>query len=140
MRKDTIYNLCIKQMWALSNPMAVRTDDRHKIGLELWKRLKPIFLNLSKEMETKSMFHSWSVWVLDDSPYDYVLCESINKNTGELGFRLGISYKGLFLNETLYLPKDVDTMKWEDIIAFAVKHDEVAMQRNTTASAFWYRP
>ena len=127
-------------MWASTNPTAVRPEDSHKIGFELWKRLKPIFLNLSKEMETKSMFHSRSVWVLDDSPYDYVLCESINKNTGELGFRLGIRDLGLFLNETLYLPKDVDTMKWEDIIAFAVKHDEVAMQRNTTASAFWYRP
>ena len=137
--EGTIYDLCFRQIKALSSPSASGYADSHMIGFELWKRLKPILLRLSEEMRTKSVFKWRSVWVLDDMPYDYVLCESINKNTGELGIRVGLRSKGLFIDETFYLPKEVETMDWDDILAYALKNDSMAQPREVIATAFWSR-
>lgn len=131
----TIYGLCFRQIKALSNPLPSGYDDSLKIGLELWKRLKPILLRLSEEMRTKSEFKGFSVWVLDDMPYDYVLCESINKKNGELGLKIGHSGKGVFIVETLYLPKGVETMDWEEVLEYAMKNDAIAMVQPSKAAA-----
>ena len=124
--EETVYYLCLEQMKSLQGSVVEGYENCMKIGFELWKRLKPIFLRLSEEMKSKSIFTASSVWVLDDMPYDYVLCESINKKTGELGLKIGIRSMGLFINETFHFPKDVDTMNWEDVLAFAIKNDAVA--------------
>lgn len=137
--KGTIYDLCFRQIKAMTSPLASGYDDSRKIGFELWKRLKPILLRLSEEMKTESEFKGFSVWILDDMPYDYVLCESINKKTGELGIRVGLRSRGVFIDETFYLPKGVETMDWDDILAYALKNDAMVQPRKAVASAFFSR-
>lgn len=137
--RGTVYSLCCKQMKMLSTPWIAGYEDCHKMGFELWNRLKPIIMRLSEEMKRKSRFKKFSVWALDDMPYDYVLCESINKKTGELGLKIGMRSQGRFINETFYLPKEIDMMDWEDVLAYAVKNDYMVGKNNTKVTAFWGR-
>lgn len=126
MNKKTIFELCLEQMKSIS---LVETDGTRyiKIGFELWKRLEPIFKRLSDEMKEKSKFKQSSIWVLDEIPYDFVFSESINKKTGELGLKIGIRSQGTFIDETFYIPKDIETMEWDDLVEWAIKNDSIVV-------------
>lgn len=126
MNKKTIFELCLDQAKSISG---IENDGTSyvKIGYELWKRLNPIFKRLSDEMKEKSMFKQSSIWVLNETLYDFVLCESINKTTGELGLKIGIRSQGTFIEETFYIPKDIETMEWDDLVEWAIKNDSIVV-------------
>lgn len=126
MNKKTIFELCLDQLKSIS---CVENNGTSyiEIGLELWKRLNPIFKRLSDEMKEKSKFKQSSIWVLDETPYNFVLCESINKTTGELGLKIGIRSQGTFIDETFYIPKDIETMEWDDLVEWAIKNDSIVV-------------
>lgn len=126
MNKKTIFELCLDQAKSIS---VIENDGTSyiKLGFELWERLKPIFKRLSDEMKEKSKFKQSSIWVLDDMPYNFILCESINKKTGELGLKIGMRSRGTFIDETFYIPKDIETMEWDDLVEWAIKNDSIVV-------------
>lgn len=124
--KRPLLLLCYDQIEAMQDVDNPRRDYR-MIGFELWKRLSPILKHLSEEMKTRSMFKDKSVWVLDGDYYDWVLCESIEKKTETISFRIGIRSQGTFIYESFYLPADVEHMDWNEVVKWAIEYDNIAV-------------
>ena len=148
MIKQSLLTLCLEQMRAVNEVMEERYT---AIGFELWKRLEPILRKLSDEMKEKSRYKGFSVWVLEDIPYDFILVERIEKNTGVLGLRVGLRSWGKFISETFYIPAEVEGMEWDGVVKWAIEHDSIvvppgwkknedgSIERDVTCSVFMGR-
>ena len=97
--------------------------DEHKVYQKTWKRLKPILSRLVANMAEKSPFKEDSIWVFEPSWYDRILVERMYNRTHEFDFKIGMP-NGMWMNESLTFPINVEDMEFEDVLKWALEHDE----------------
>lgn len=100
------------------------SKDPRPMMREIWGRLKQILSRLSGVIEEKSHFKKNSIWYLDTVLYDRVLIESVDKNEGVFTFKPGDGRR--YLYESLLFPLGVDNMEFENVVRWALAHDDEA--------------